>query len=515
MSLLRAWFNAHNSNLNQKINAQEFVKLFVPMKIIEIIKKSTNRDTGQVSLRDPDFIIDKDNIGATRTGLRRNTQELMDMYGEPEVQYWLKDKLLKYVNKYLLGDECWEKNCRKFFKELRKALESSYDKKTENNSDLERLGRLLEYGDKDTNTEVRDALYYYLFYAITKTLPEQFSNVLYENYEKDFREYCALIVENLGVYTFQGMSTLYALAERGTPNVCALYAVGELEYYGRGRSGIRNIPLAYRYYKKVIDINESHPRALWAIADLKLSYPQLKEEYGEALRIDEFETYINKPEWYLSIIRDAKRAALYGSAVGENLLGRIIEADEKMFPKTYKGELAEESAEDHYKRAAEKGYAFAYVNLAKIMSRKSKRAETQVDKNDYNEMALEYYKQASNLGISHASNKLSRCYLGIDDEITVRRNEDTAYQYAQAALVYAKMMHHTFYPFLNIVKNFYANPDSNYYNAVEREQQLLYLNNAEKTASGIDDVEYQRVQAEITRLREFINQNDDCNNSRK
>ena len=509
--MLRAWYNAQNKYFNiEKKRETDFLRLILTENLICNISHKQGR------IRHTSEIIDQDNIGATDRGTRGNITEILDMYRQPHVQYEINCCLRDYVSN-LLNDGCWEENCQKFFKELRRALELSCDNKVEKDIDLERLGRILEYVDKDkeNSKEIREALYFYSFYAITKTLPEQFGNALYENYEKDFREYCTLIVENLGVYTFQGMSTLYALAERAEPNVCALYAVGELEYYGRGPSNTRNIPRAYEYYKKVVKRNATHPRALWAIADLKFSYLQMKKDFGQALEIEEFETCLGKPEWYLGIVKDAKRAALYGSAAGENLLGRIIVADEKEFPSTYKGELKEESAEEHFKRAAEKGYAFGYVNLAKMMSRKKKEVQSTEDKSEYNRLALNYLKKAADLGISHASNKLSRCYLGKDRDITVEKNEGVAYHYAEEALIYAKMMHHMYYPFLNIVKYFYANPQSKYFNHVEKEMQLLYLNNAEEAADGIPSKKYKKVMAEIEKLRNFINENCDCNNLQK
>lgn len=505
MGLLNAWFNVHKGYINEKLTRAGFIRLWVPNDYLQLISRKND------GIRYASQIIDGDSLSASdRTdSLVKKGDELQRNFRDiEEYQSRFKKMLNTYERKFLSEDT---EITKEFWNQLESALKKFKDTngKKEYSIGCEHLIYRIHHR-KDTKDTHTDLLYAYLYFALFNFLPEEFGYNDYAKYEEDFNEYRKLIIDSLGIYSFTGMAMLYALAERGMdkkinqkdadlkPNIVALFTKGQLEYYGRGPSGKRDIPAAYECYKKVRDLNPYHPMARWAIADLKLSYEsgQIKceiEDFENEKRYRDKSNFVdeqeeeNKPqytyskEWYVGIREDLIMASSYGSAPAENLLGRIIQGKDKegkiIFPEEYLGSLANERPEEHYKKSADRGYVFAYINLYEFYKHKAE----DMNKSDGKalcKIAFNYLLQAADWGLPYAANKISRYFLGNVDDIVAKvviPDEDKAFKYAKRALRYAKMIHNGYWPFYNIVEFFYFNEKSHYYKKIEVKEMKNYL----------------------------------------
>lgn len=502
MGLLYAWFDVHKKYFNEKLSRNKFVMLWVPEEYCNLISREPKR------IRYAKQIIDQDFLGASNGAPVKAGEELQKKFRDnADHQSRFKEMLSNYGRTFLSKDSDLTK---KFWNELEKALESfkkTNDKKEYKKNCEHLINRIHDQATSDTYTNL---LYAYLYFALFKLLPEEFAYNDYDKYEEDFDEYRKKIVESLGIYSLTGMAMLYALAERGMdkkkdeknvdlkPNIVALFTKGQLEYYGRGPSGERNIPAAYECYKKVKDLNPYHPMARWAIADLKLSYesglikceiedfenekiyrvsPDFVDEQAEENKSQ----YTYSKKWYDEIREDLMMAARYGSAPAENLLGRIIQGKDKegkiIFPEEHLGSLANDNAEEHYQKSADRGYVFAYVNLYECQKRKAKKEEGLYRK-EVCKSAFRNLMKAADWGLPYAANKISQYYLrNVNDIIAdvVSYDENKAFIYAKRALRYAKMTHNGYWPFYNIVEYFYFNKDSPFYKKIEVKNMKYYL----------------------------------------
>lgn len=505
MSLLNAWFNVHKNYFNERITYATFIKLWMPDEYLQFISKKDG------SIRYARQIIESDFLGANNRpdSTVKKGEELQKNFRDSEEYQFIFKKMIKTYERKFLSEET--DLTSEFWDQLEKALKSykETNNKKEYNKGCEHLIYRIHNRNETKDTNI-NLLYAYLYFALFEFLPEEFGYNDYAKYEKDFNEYRKKIIDSLGIYSFTGMAMLYALAERGmnkrknqkvddlNPNIIALFTKGQLEYYGRGPSGERDIPAAYECYKKVRDLNPYHPMARWAIADLKLSYEsgQIKCEIedfenekiyrGKSIFLDE-QVEENKPqytyskEWYVGIREDLIVASCYGSAPAENLLGRIIQGKDKegriIFPKEYLGSLANDTPEEHYQKSADRGYVFAYINLYEIYKLKAENMN-KPDRKAVCKTAFNCLLQAADWGLPYAANKISRYLLGnIDDVVAevINHDEQNAFSYAKRALRYAKIIHNGYWPFYNIVEFFYFNRNSNFYNKVTFEEMKNYL----------------------------------------
>ena len=502
MGLLNAWFEVHKECFNEKLTSTGFIKLLVPEEYLYFLSMK------QGSIRYARPIIEQDFLGAGNGASVKSGEQLQQNFQNVEdCQLCFKRMINKYEKRFLSQGRNF---IEKFWSQLEEALKSF--KETNVKQDgitcehlINRIHNRIVTEDTQSNL-----LYAYLYFALFKILPEEFAYTEYIRYEDDFNEYRKKIIDSLGVYSLTGMAMLYALAERKKnqqnasrePNIIALFTKGQLEYYGRGPSGERDIPTAYECYKKVRDLNPYHPMARWAIADLKLSYEsgQIKcviedfeneKIYNDKLDLsDELQEeskpqYIYSEKWYNEIREDLIIATCYGSAPAENLLGRIIQGKDKegriIFPRKYLANLEHDNAEEHYQKSAEKGYVFAYVNLYECQKLKAENMRGS-DRIRMCKTAFNNLEEAANLGLPYAANKISQYYLGnVNDSIAdvVSVNEYKAYRYAERALRYTKMIRNGYWPFYNIVEFFYFNEKSSYYEKIGREKMKDYLKLAE------------------------------------
>ncbi len=518
MGLLSEWFNFHKKYIGEGITNAGFIKLIVPEDFLSVLYKSE----GSKSIRFAKQIVNQDFLGASKGGgpVAKGCELQNELRDNPQFQYKVKEKLETYERKYLTKDIDLIKEFSKHLGDKLLSFRKPDDRMDNNqyNKNCERLSsRIIGY-DVESNA-FAGLLYAYLYFALFKYLPVEFAYNDYGKYDQDFEEYRKKIIDSLGIYSLTGMAMLYALAERGMdkrktqenanlkPNIIALFAKGQLEYYGRGPSGKRNIPEAYECYKKVRELNPYHPMARWAIADLKLSYESghIKCEIEDFERqkihrerpnfVDEQTSengcdFYYSEEWYKGIRDDLKMAASFGSAPAKNLLGRIIQGKDKegriIFPKKYLGDLISENAEKYYQESADMGYVFAYINLYECQKFKAENNMEKSEKDKFCKSAFENLMKAADLGLPYAANKVSQYFLKNNKDIVadiVVFDEDKAFMYAKKALDYAKMTHNGYWPFYNIVEFFYYKEKSKYYKKIEIERMKDYLKLAKSNCS--------------------------------
>ncbi|MBO5372970.1 MAG: hypothetical protein J6A75_09670 [Lachnospiraceae bacterium] len=514
VSLLRGWYNAHNECLGS-IAYATFIRAWIPEEILKdnnIVKdksgKAYDGEKYSISAEYRNRILDEDTLIVTKPKKTDNEKKKEEKeraqkeFLSVENAEAVKKAHLEYAKTILV---CNDQAIKAFFKRIEEVLRNC----DRNPISYKMLINYLQKVDRYNAKSIQKFFYYYSYFAIAKYFPADFAYQKYDDYEADFNEYRRCVFESYGIFSLQGMATLYALAEReDKPNICALYAKGQLEYYGRGPSGVRNIPEAYNCYEKIIQINNSHPMALWSVSYLKLYYEKIKEDCenkGHPFTIEKLErAKRNAPEkWYKHILEDVITAISFGSAAAENLLGRIIEADDELFPGIYKEDYKIEDAEEHYKRSSEMGYANAYINLFNCKCKKSEKCKSKEKQKELYLDALEDMKKAAKLGVSYAANKMSGFYReGVQG--ILEPDEEKSFYYAKCALRYARLMSHEYWPFYNIVEYFYANENSLHYDKIDKDKQLEYLDVAMEAAEGIEKKKYEEIKEKVDKLREKV-----------
>lgn len=154
--------------------------------------------------------------------------------------------------------KCWNNNVLGFLK--RNLIENLRNTKIHDaklcNSLMMVIERLKENAPRDIEMRRKwekkwvDALYYYIFFAVTDKLNSDIAMSMYPNLENDLREYNERVTLMYGTSGKPGIYQTYALANRENPNIIALYECGEMEYYGTGPTREVNYQEAYRYYSK-------------------------------------------------------------------------------------------------------------------------------------------------------------------------------------------------------------------------------------------------------------------------
>lgn len=317
-----------------------------------------------------------------------------------------------------------------------------------------------------------EGLYFYISFAITGRLDKNIGYRKYKQLYRDLEEYQNQVVMGYGCSGVPGISKIYALANRESPNIIALYEMGEMEYYGRGTSGKINFENAYNYYCKTLELNNAHPLALWSIAFMKFNYKKKDSELENAY-IAEFE--LEYPDnavseeqknrrwvkWCEDIIRKVKTSYEYGCAAAANLIGKIIDASEEEFP--YKQEYKDEDSMYYFKVSADGNYAFGCNNYAlkclRMMNVESDNAKIWAD------TAVTYLKKSADNGEAWALNKLARYYFDgfkVNDKVIIPVDVEKAYKLFCRAEHFCGMRKY-FWPVIHLSKNFWLNKESIYY----------------------------------------------------
>ena len=188
--------------------------------------------------------------------------------------------------------KCWNNNVLGFLK--RNLIENLRNTKIHDaklcNSLMMVIERLKENAPRDIEMRRKwekkwvDALYYYIFFAVTDKLNSDIAMSMYPNLENDLREYNERVTLMYGTSGKPGIYQTYALANRENPNIIALYECGEMEYYGTGPTREVNYQEAYRYYSKTRKYNPDHPLATWSIAYMKFHYTRLGKDGDKRYR---------------------------------------------------------------------------------------------------------------------------------------------------------------------------------------------------------------------------------------
>ena len=344
-------------------------------------------------------------------------------------------------------------------------------------------------GSNDISLWIKN-LYYYIYYAVTGRMHKELGYGKYPDLEKDLDEYKSNVVMGYGCSGVPGMSKIYALANREKPNIIALYELGEMEYYGRGPSGVINYEKAYDYYCQTLDLNNAHPLALWSIAYMKFNYKRVKNEleYASIPELDdelpiETESQSGKRKhrkWCEDIINKVTQSYGYGCAAAANLIGKILSASEEDFPSAYRGMFIGRNPMDFYKESADKNYSFGCNNYAlgclKIAQKTKKRENIRY----YGEEAIKYLKKSSMEGEVWAANKLGNLYLNgfeINGCRILKNNENEAYKYYKQAESFFGVRKY-YWALINMCKYLYCNDKSKYYKCVSADILLEKLKRA-------------------------------------
>lgn len=314
-----------------------------------------------------------------------------------------------------------------------------------------------------------DTIFFYFYYAVTDELH---SDMPFVNYplKKDLEEYNNLVTLKYGTSGNPGLYQVYYLANKKN-NLIALYECGEHEYYGNGPSKKVNYEAAYNYYKKTLECVGNHPLALWSIAYMEFEYlknPSPCNEYRVGQIEDIIRTY-GIEGLCKDILDKVGRAYMYSGAskgAAANLLGKIMEADESIFPNALKIGYYYKSARQYYKESADEGYVYGCNNFSRICMEELQFELNKENKNisvcyDKAINRKKYLEQSAELGEPWAANRYALLLIegwGIEGKRIISKDIQRAYE----LFVYGESMgevENNFWPLINLCNIFWLNGD--------------------------------------------------------
>lgn len=329
---------------------------------------------------------------------------------------------------------------------------------------IKKIDNELEYRWFD---EWVDALYYYFYYAVTDKLHSNIAFSAYPELEEDLDEYNNKVTLMYGVCGNPGMYQLYSMAEREDANIIALYECGELEYYGKGPSGVINYQKAYDFYERTRKFNTEHPLATWSIAYMKFHYSVERAKSDYRYRVSQFDDELSsasKNSWFDSIIMYAQSSYSYGCAAAANLLGQIVDSSDEVFPLSKRGAFKYISSKQLYKESADGGYVYGCNNYANCCLKEANET-IGIEKISLIREAIQYLRKSADLGNPWASNKLGYYYLNglvVGEETIIEVNTVVAYELFEFANVMCRAENY-YWPFINLCKSYWLNSTSNHY----------------------------------------------------
>lgn len=318
------------------------------------------------------------------------------------------------------------------------------------------------------NVRWTNCLYYYFYFAVTDKLHTDMAFSLYPELEADLDEYNSKITLMYGVTGTPGMYQLYAMANRENPNILALYECGELEYYGKGPSGKVNYNNAYNYYMRTKECNNEHHLACWSIAYMRFHYSQERARLMPEYRVDEFERELvngKGTRWFDEIMYDVQSSYDNGCSAAANLLGKIIESSDEVFPINRRGRFKTRTAKELFKESAEAGYVYGCNSYAQACLKESEIATNTDEKEQLLVEAVAYMEKSAIIGSPWASNKMGNYYyhgLYLNGHTIVKQNVELAYE----RYLYAQILGMTegyYWPLINLCNLFWLNSSSNHY----------------------------------------------------
>lgn len=369
---------------------------------------------------------------------------------------------------------------------------------------IARFERLYVIEKIDTEFEFRcldewvDAIYYYFYYAVTDKLHSNFAFSLYPDLEEDLTEYNDKVTMMFGVCGNPGMYQLYSMAERENPNIIALYECGELEYYGKGPSGIISFQNAYRYYLKTCGCNSEHPLATWSIAYMKFHYSVERAKRDQRFRVEEFDKELEggaNNRWYDSILEYSINSYNHGCPAAANLLGQIVDATEDIFPFRRKGKYKRYSSKQLYKESADSGYVYGCNNYATCCLKEANHVSGS-GKVELLKEAVKYLKKSADLGNPWAKNRLGCFYLKglcVGKKVIIDEDKEYAHKMFDSAHVMCRVEDY-YWPLINLCESFWLNEKSSHYHEKdclwirqEVEYALSHLSDSDAADKSVND----------------------------
>lgn len=274
--------------------------------------------------------------------------------------------------------------------------------------------KLLGYMDiKDDANSLEYCLYLCIYLGTLHILPSNFYFGI--NYDKELQKFNQEVLCKYGITSVPGVRATIMLAQKG--NIFALYERGDMEYYGRGIDKKIHLAEAFNYYKQaagidktgMTDLTSCHPLALWSLSYILLNYKR-RRELIHCETIEEIEN-LDEEERRKLIVKYAMLAIQINEcAAAANVLGLFVkltdqEVIREQFPKL-------ESAQYYFQFAADRGYLYAYNNLAVYAADMIELGKlNRNEKEKYIKQYIENLEQAAQQLEPWAANRLGLLYL--------------------------------------------------------------------------------------------------------
>lgn len=240
------------------------------------------------------------------------------------------------------------------------------------------------------------SLYVSLFFIKNNYICKNFSGLI-NGLDEDRKEYNEEVLSKFGCSGKPGMYATYRLANRESrPNSVALYEVAEMEYYGKGLSGVPDYQTAYDYYLKAVEQANYNPLAGWSLGYILYNYKNPKKELKNAYiaQIDG----MRAEDRYQLAISYLQTSYECGCLAAANVLAKIV--DDEDVPRIYKSKL--KRSEEYLLLAAKGDYVYANNSLFDICYKKYLKDNTNQKLKDD---AYGYLKKSVNLGEPWATNR--------------------------------------------------------------------------------------------------------------
>lgn len=257
-----------------------------------------------------------------------------------------------------------------------------------------------------------DILYYLIYFFLHKKNPPAISNRI------DLISFDNSILSMYGARADSAVRAIISMATKtNCNNIYAMYEYADMLYYGTTHGVNQNFTKALEYYRKAAgiiqtennDIHNSisgHPLAYWSLAYIYFNYKKagtkLENAYIEELEKLTYDKRVEKAITYAqySLVNNDCASAY-------NILGNIsYEADESTQKK-----FGLKPAIKYYEIAANKGYSYAYNNLAKCYAEKIILNSTSPKITEWLNEYIKNLGKSSELNDNYASNTLGRFYM--------------------------------------------------------------------------------------------------------
>lgn len=301
--------------------------------------------------------------------------------------------------------------------------------------------RLIDYY-KNTlelpGNNISNYIRWYMYFAVHKSVPEDFS--ANARFKRDLDEFSKDVIQNYGMVSKHAIREIVKLAERKpNPNIIALYEYSDLCYYGNAEGIKQDISKAFERSKQAAGIDydgqidrpiDSHPLALWSLADICLKYKRSEEPvYNSGIIYDlEGKDYLDRIKLaykYANMAFSISKLPAAANTLGK--IARYTDSDPECEGiEAFKDKVGMDTDYvEWFKKAAEGGYVYAYNNLATEELRLliNEKDNTQA-REEHKEQYLYYLHQSADLAEPWAACKLGRIYLnGITRKVNKKEEE--------------------------------------------------------------------------------------------